>query len=46
MTKTFNPSMDLTSIFFLNKSIPKITFDKSNIKTTYDTDFKKHYNVD
>jgi len=46
MTKTFNPTMDLTSIFFLNKSIPKIAFDKSNIKTTYDTDFKKHYNVD
>ena len=39
--KRFNPSLDLTEIFFLNKKVQLPKFQSNHIKTTYDTNFKK-----
>ena len=46
MTKSFNPSMNLTDIFNFNKNLQVPTFEKNSISTTYDTNFGKHYNKD
>ena len=46
MTKSFNPSMNLTDIFNFNKNLQVPTFEKNNISTAYDTNFGKHYNKD
>ena len=39
--KRFNPSLDLTKTFFLNKNVQLPKFQSNHIKTTYDTNFKK-----
>jgi len=41
----FNSST-LTDIFYLNKKLPAYKFDAPKIQTTYDTNFKKHFNKD
>ena len=41
----FNSST-LTDIFYLNKKLPVYKFDAPKIQTTYDTNFKKHFNKD
>ena len=46
MTKSFIPSKDLTTFFYLNKNIPSITFNKNDVKTSYDTNFKNYFNKD
>ena len=39
--KRFTPSLDLTETFFLNKNVHVPKFSSNDIKTTFDTNFKK-----
>ena len=44
--KRFTPSLDLTETFFLNKNVQVPKFPSNQIKTTYDTNFSKKFDID